>query len=126
MGKKEDLQHKLARKFRTWARSLLLIMVFILFLFVIFSGNEQTVSGLEGVAKSSPNAAPWATLLLFIIIAWKWELLGGFLIVAMGVFSIFFFDIFSRASWPILFMVSLPLMVMGSLLIGAWGLSEKK
>ena len=37
-----------------------------------------------GVIKNSPNAAPWLGLLVFVFIAWKWELIGGVIFVLIG------------------------------------------
>jgi len=47
--------------------------------------------GITGIIHNSPNALPWLILLILAYIAFRWETLGGLLILSMGVFSIFFF-----------------------------------
>ncbi|MBD3247719.1 hypothetical protein GF382_00320 [Candidatus Falkowbacteria bacterium] len=116
---------KIAKRLRSIARTVLFILALSALVFSLFSGIEEAGGGISGLINNGPNALPWLILFIFVFVAWKWELLGGFLIVAMGVFSIFFFDTFNRDSWPILFIVSLPLLLSGGFLIGAWGLTKK-
>ncbi len=118
-----DTQERFARKLRRMARILLLVLAILAFTFALLSGAGQAGEGISGIIMNSPNAIPWLVLFVFVLIAWKWELTGGFLIVAMGVASIFFFDTFKENRWLVLFFISLPLLVLGSFFIGAWGLS---
>lgn len=123
-GKPLDTQGRIARKLRLTARTLLLALTILAFVFALLSGANEAGGGVYGVIKNSPNALPWLALLIFVLIACKWELVGGFLIVAMGVGSIFFFDTFQENRWLVLFFISLPLLVLGSFFIGAWGFSQ--
>lgn len=115
-------QKRIARKFRIIARTLSLILALVLVIFSALSGSGEA----GGIIENLPNAFPWIALLAFVFIAWKWEMVGGFLLIIMGVFSIFFFDAASKNSWPVLFIISLPLLIFGGLFIASSGLSNDK
>lgn len=114
---------KIAAYLRYTARAVLLTIGILIFVFALFSGAEQLGGGIEGVILNSPNAIPWAVLLCFVYVAWKWELAGGSLIVLMGLFTLFFFKAFEHPF--ILFMISIPLLVFGSFFIISWYLTKK-
>lgn len=116
-----SVEQRLSRRFRTIARIAALFLAAALLLFSFFSGMEK----LGGLEENLSDTFPWIALLFFVFIAWKWELWGGFLLIAFGAISIFFFDVFSRDSWPALFTVSLPILILGGLFIAAHGLEEK-
>lgn len=117
-----DVQIKLVKRFRIIARTLSLIISVLLLVFSIFSGAEEA----GGVVANLPNAIPGALLLIFTLVAWKWEMFGGFILVLSGVFSMFFFDAFEKDAWPVLFIISLPLLIVGGLFVASAGLSRDK
>ena len=90
---KKENQLKTANTFRNIARYTLLSIGALLFVFALFSGAESFGGGFMGVIKNSPNAAPWLGLLVFVFIAWKWELFGGILITALGIFVTWYMSI---------------------------------
>ena len=71
-----------------------------------------------GIIYNSPNALPWLILLIFIFIAFKWEIIGGLLILSMGVFTVFFFS--TSDNLFVLWVISIPLILMGALLVIVW------
>jgi hypothetical protein len=83
---------KVANIFRFIARYPLLILGILVFLFALLSGSEGYGGGIMGIIKNSPNAIPWAILLLIVFVAWKWELIGGILIVVLGIAMFYFFN----------------------------------
>ena len=97
-------------KTRLWlayfAKSLLLVMAVGLAIFALLSGAEDS-----GTFKNIPNALPWIVLIIFVCIAFRWQILGGILIILFGVFTILFFSAF-QVLW-ILFLISLPLILLG-------------
>jgi hypothetical protein len=92
---------------------LLLLLVLDVFwlLFSLFSGVPAG-GGLKGIMSNTPNTLPWLILLVAILIAWRFRLIGGILIFLLGVASAFFFDVFKAP--VVFFFVSLPLLVFGS------------
>lgn len=115
---------KISRYLRYTARTVLLILAILLFVFSLISGAEQLGGGLEGIILNSPNALPWAFLLGFVYIAWRWELIGGSLIVLMGLFTLFFFKGYEHPF--VLFVITIPLVVFGSFFIISWYLTRKR
>ncbi|MBB3840605.1 hypothetical protein FHS57_004625 [Runella defluvii] len=91
MNPSEQLRY--ANFFRVFARYTLLIITLLTLVFALLSGAETYGGGWQGIIKNSPNALPWAGLLLLLVIAWKWELIGGSIITFFGLFSIYFFNI---------------------------------
>jgi hypothetical protein len=84
--------NELADVFRFMARYPLLILGILVFLFALVSGSEGFGGGIMGIIKNSPNALPWLALLLFVLVAWKWELIGGIIITLLGVAMFYFFN----------------------------------
>jgi hypothetical protein len=92
-----------------FCRILLLVMTMGLIVFSLMSGSENS-----GVLKNTPNVLPWILLLVFAFIAFRWQILGGILVVLFGIFTIFFFS--ALEFLLILFVVSLPLIAIGLIL----------
>lgn len=105
-------------------RALLLTLALVLFTFASLSGAGagQFNDGFGAILRNLPNALPWLVLFVLVYIAFRWELLGGGLIVFSGLASIVFFNAF--ATPIVLFVVSLPLIGLGCLLIICWILSR--
>jgi len=92
-----------------FAKSLLLVLAVGWLIFALLSGAENS-----GLFKNIPNALPWIVLLIFVCIAFRWQILGGILIIFFGIFTIIFFSAI-QFIW-ILFLISLPLMILGAIL----------
>jgi uncharacterized membrane protein HdeD (DUF308 family) len=48
-------------------------------------------------------------------ITWKWELIGGLIILLLGIFSFFFFN--ALKSLPVLLAITVPLIILGIIFI---------
>jgi len=92
-----------------FCKSLLLVLAIGLLIFALMSGAEGS-----GSLKNVPNALPWAILLVFVAIAFRWQILGGILIILFGIFTIIFFSAL-QFIW-ILFLISLPIILSGFIL----------
>ncbi|OQY30114.1 MAG: hypothetical protein B6I38_07665 [Anaerolineaceae bacterium 4572_5.1] len=115
---------QLAKYLRYTARTILLIITALVFVFSLLSGSEEYGGGIKGILKNSPNALPWLLLFVFIYVAWKWELVGGAIVALMGVFTVFFFHSYR---FPIVFFViSVPLIILGSFFIASWYLTREQ
>jgi len=122
---KKENQLKTANMLRNIARYTLLSIGALLFVFALFSGAESFGGGIMGVIKNSPNAAPWLGLLVFVFIAWKWELIGGILITSLGLFVTWFMSIRGDNFfiWPFIFFMVI--ILMGVFFLLSWYLRKK-
>jgi len=87
-------------------------------IFALLSGAED-----GGIIKNSPNAYRGLFLLAFVLVALRWEILGGVLIILFGIFTIIFFGALKFLF--ILFAISSPIILLGLGLIFA-GLARFK
>lgn len=101
----------------------LLVLGILLFIFSLLSGADRLGGGIKGIIYNSPNALPWLILLIAIYIAFKWEMVGGLIILMMGLFTIFFFNAVENLF--VLLVISIPLIVLGKLLVIAWYLDRQ-
>ncbi|SHH67191.1 DUF7670 domain-containing protein [Winogradskyella jejuensis] len=120
-------QNQSNRRLIIWrfiARYGLLSITLLVLTFSILSGAEVNNNDLDGIIKNIPNAFPWLILLLLLIIAWKYELIGGILIFSYGLFIIYYFN-FSGDNfwWPSLILTSL-ISVFGMLFLVSWNISN--
>lgn len=109
-----------AKILRAFARFGTLFFGIIVFVFALLSGSEEYGGGFMGIVKNSPNALPWAILLVFVFIAWKWELLGGILISALGVAMMIFYGFAGDISFSVPFLLILVLILFGLFFIISW------
>jgi len=97
------------QKIAYFAKILLLVIAIVWLVFALLSGAEGS-----GTFKNIPNALPWIILFVFACIAFRWQILGGILIVLFGIFTIFFFG-FIEVIW-LLLIISLPIIVLGAVI----------
>lgn len=116
---------KTTKILRYTTRTILITIASLLFVFALLSRAEMYGKGIKGIIMNSPNALPWLVLFIFIFIAWKWELVGGVLIMLLGIFSFFFFHSYEPRGFWELFIISLPLLIFGGMLVGSWYLERK-
>lgn len=118
-----SLQH--ANAIRIFARITLAIVTGFWFTFALLSGAEQAGGGMAGIIRNAPNALPWVALIVLNVIAWRWELAGGGVIILLGVVSIFAFNVL-RGNFAVFYYISLPLIALGVLFIASWTLRRKR
>ena len=111
---------KLANLFRNIARFVLLVLAILIFLFALVSGAEEN-SGIMGILKNSPNALPWAILLIIVWIVWKKELLGGIIIILFGIAGAAFFSIWNNL-FEFVFWLILGIIMLGGFFLLSWKL----
>lgn len=78
-------------------------------IFSLMSGAENS-----GFLKNIPNSLPWIALLAFVLVAFRWQIVGGLLIILFGIFTIIFFSALEFIF--ILFTISSPLIILGFVL----------
>lgn len=101
------------RTLRYGARTVLLIVTTFWFVFALLSGAEQYGGGFGGVVRNSPNTLPWLVLYLINIAAWKYERIGGALLIACALFMTLAFDVL-EGNWGVLWIAVVPLLMLGS------------
>jgi hypothetical protein len=111
-------KNKIALFLSYFAKTLLLIMAISLLIFALLSGAENSWS-----FRNVPNALPWVLLLIFVCVAFRWQIWGGILVILFGIFTILFFSALEFI-W-ILFIISLPVIILGSILTW-YGFFDKK
>lgn len=110
---KKERKLQIATILRTIARYTLLLFGILTFAFSLLSGSEKYGGGLKGILQNSPNAIPWALLLLLVYIAWKWERLGGILITGLGLFLVYFFNVQGSHFFWSVFLMTLSIALCG-------------
>ncbi len=98
------------------ARALALIWAVWWTFFALVSGAGE---GFRGLLANAPNALPGLVFLVCVAIAWRWEAVGGILLLLCALGPFFFFDIGRHLFMHLTFV--LPAVVAGFLfLICAW------
>ena len=115
---------KTANIFRNTARYSLLVIGVLVFVFALLSGAENKGGGVMGIIKNSPNALPWVLLLVLVYVAWKWELTGGIIITALGLFLFYFFNFAGNNFFLVTFILTLLIILLGSFFILSWYLRK--
>ena len=115
---------RIAAILRNIARYSLLALGILVFVFALFSGAEEYGGGFEGLIKNSPNALPWLFLLVLVFLAWKWELVGGFFIVILGVVLFYFFNSHRLNLLSFASILSYSISFLGGFFILSWYIRE--
>ncbi len=121
----QDKQIKTANWFRNIARYAMLIIGVLIFVFALLSGAEEYGGGLRGIIKNSLNALPWIALMVIVFVAWKWELVGGVLIILVGIFAYWFMSFRGNNINVAPFIIFLLIILMGEFFLISWYLRRK-
>jgi lipopolysaccharide export LptBFGC system permease protein LptF len=116
---------KWANIFRYTARTLLLVIGIILFLFGLLSGAEMQDGVVNGLINNSPNALPGLGLLILTAVSWRYELIGGILLTLFGFFLIYFFSSNGNRFFLITFIATLIITILGLFLMASWIIRKK-
>ena len=120
----EVIKIQIAKRICQFTRLSLLVFTIFWMLFALLSGAERIGGGIRGVIYNAPNALPWFILLIFVLLTFKWEFIGGIAIILMGFFTLFFFN--APENHFILWMISIPIIIFGIIFLLSWHLSRKK
>ena len=121
---KEVKKIKIAKRICHFTRLFLLLFTIFWMLFALLSGGERMGGGIRGVIYNAPNALPWFILLIFVLLTFRWEFIGGIVIISMGLLTLFFFNAIENHF--ILWMISIPIIIFGIIFLISWYLSRKK
>ncbi len=115
---------KIAKYICYLTRLFLLVFTILWMLFALLSGAERMGGGIRGIIYNVPNALPWFILLIFVLLAFRWEFIGGIVIILMGFFTLFFFN--ATENHFILWIISIPIIIFGIIFLISWHLSRIK
>jgi len=122
----QTVRLKTANIFRGTARYTLLVLAILVFIFALISGSQELTGGITGIIKNSPNAIPWLILLIFVYVAWKWELAGGIVITLLGLVMLYFFVFASLNFFLATFILTLLIIVLEAFFILSWHLRKER
>jgi len=114
------------RWMRNIARGVALVWAGLIAFFGLVSG--ATRPGLIGILMNSPNALPGVGFLICVALAWRWEALGGAVLVAEGLLVLPIFMSYGRPLplvLPVMLALALPPLAAGLLFLGSWRKSRE-
>ena len=86
----------IANFFRAFARFGTILLGFTMVSIAIFTGAIKYGITIENILRNLPNALPW--LLLTLLLAWEYELLGGIVMILLGLGGIYYLQSSLHAS----------------------------
>jgi hypothetical protein len=81
-----------------------------------------------GVGSAVNHLSVALITLALLIIAWRWEFVGGLCLLSAAAFAIFFFHLYrfdSSSSIFVLLTLALPMIVVAALLTARWAMSRR-
>ena len=106
-----ERQLKTIKNIKTLAWFILLFLGILVFVFALFSGSEDV-----GILKNSPNALPWAALLLITLYAWKKPVTGGIILFLLGLGMVYFFNFSGKNFFLTTFVMTSSIPLLGLIL----------
>lgn len=97
----------------------------ILFIFSLISGTEEFGGGISGIIKNSPNALPWVLFLLIIAGSIRWKKAGALILAIYSFGILYFFNFSGQNFFPATFLLT-SLLVIASLIILYFAITQKK
>ena len=85
------------RRCRRVARTALVVVTLFWMIFGIVTGS-QAEGGYASYFKNLQNILPWLGIIILWFISWRWEILGGFMIIAFSIFMAFYMNVFESSS----------------------------
>ena len=96
-------------------RIVILVFALLVFVFALLSGVADHGGGLKGILMNSPNVIPWLILLGIVYIAWKWEKVGGWMLILTSIIFTVFFNAWEHTG--IFLILILPILFIGILFL---------
>jgi len=96
----------------------------LVFVFALLSGSENNEGGISSIIKNSPNAFPWLVFLGLIWFASRKELIGGSIILSLGLYMLYHFNVFSDPNIAPLIISALVISI-GLLFVLSWSFMEE-
>ena len=108
-----------ANIFQTIARFGVLVIGCTMVSIAIFTGALNYGITIDNILRNLPDAIPWFLLLVTLYLAWEYELIGGLVMLALGLFG-YYLNIYSHSSAPIQSIIMLSITVFAALFIMSW------
>jgi hypothetical protein len=101
--------------------AIIAILFMVMFSFDVFSGNEPPGKKILGFLIHN---IPAFILIVILVIAWRWEVIGGILFIIAAIAASFFFKSFSGNPGSMIILA--PFFITGLLFILHHGLNSRK
>jgi len=103
------------RKFIYWTPRILTILLIIFIRILAFDVFNGEYSGFELIIALFMHLVPTFILVGILILAWKKELIGGLVFIALAIFTVIFFNV--REDPISLLFTTFPILIVGILFI---------
>lgn len=116
---------QLAERFFLWTPRILgmgIALIAFVLAFGVFIEENWTLTRMLVVFLF--QLIPFFVVLAILLIAWRWELIGGIIYIALGIGIIIYMIIFRFQIWYFSFIISVPLFFIGFSFIIYWFLTE--
>lgn len=100
------------KRCRKVARVSLGVVTIFWIIFAIISSTSEAESGVGIIFSGTAGIIPWLGISVLWFVAWKWEILGGLLIISASIFLAFYLKVFEGGDTEAL-MVITPLVMTG-------------
>jgi len=85
------------KRCRRVARTALVVVTLFWIIFGIATGF-QNEGGTGSIFDNFMNIIPWLAIIILWFIAWRWEIIGGLLIIAFSIYMAFYLNVFEGNS----------------------------
>jgi len=85
------------KRCRRVARTALVVVTLFWIIFGIATGF-QNEGGVGSIFDNFMNIIPWLAIIILWFIAWRWEIIGGLLIIAFSIYMAFYLNVFEGNS----------------------------
>jgi len=114
-------------RYLTWVLRIMLILIILFWTMFSFDVFDENLSFWDTVAALFMHNIPVFVMIIILIIAWKWENIGGILLM-LGIIgiSIFFFSRSGQFMYGTFIMVGIPFLIGGLFIINYYLLGNKQ
>ncbi|MBN1651260.1 MAG: hypothetical protein JW857_08025 [Bacteroidales bacterium] len=120
----KDIQFRRGMIFKNIARYTSLTLGILIFVFALLSGADDYAEGIEGIIQNIPNALPWLLFLLVVLVAWKWEVVGGIAIIILGLTFLYVFNFPAAHFFSTASIIAYLIIFIGACYILSWYYSQ--
>ncbi len=103
------------KRCRRVARTALVVVTLFWIIFGIATGF-QNEGGISSIFDNYMNILPWVAIIVLWFVAWRWEIIGGLLIIAFSVYMAFYLNVFEGSSTEGLMIIT-PLAMTGFMFV---------
>ena len=103
------------RRCRRVARTALVVVTLFWIIFALLKGS-QSEGGITSILENYTEILPWLAIIILWFVAWRWEILGGLLIIIFSIYMAFDLGVFEGDSTEGLMIIT-PLAMTGFMFV---------